>query len=100
MWKLTLRGGAFDRFEGDSHDEPPAVLIAWADGDECRMTDDPLHPGIVLKTAESYRRTARCESKRRAIYQVGDGAPRPVVVERVVEPVAARCQDGPPEWAR
>ncbi len=83
IWHIILRGGTYDRYEGWTDDEPVALIVAWTDGHESRLTSDPHNPNVVLATAVAYRRAAICPERAVVTYLVGDEERRPGVVERV-----------------
>lgn len=80
-WDIRLQGGAFDGWEGATDLDPVEVLIAWVCGKHCtgHMTFDAADPGIVLRTAESYRRVEVDVDERLAVYEVGERDPDPVI---------------------
>lgn len=82
-WDCELRGGAYDGHKFDCSDPEPVVVI-WRCGRRCagHATFDVHEPGIVLRTAESYRRVERDEDALHAVYEVGEGPPGPRVEER------------------
>ncbi len=82
-WHIILRGGTYDRYEGWTEDEPAALIVAWTDGHESRLTSDPHNPNVVLATAEAYRLAEVDVDGRAAVHEVGDRGPRRSVVERV-----------------
>lgn len=81
QWDVTLRGGAYDGYQGIAvRTSPPTeIVVAWScgPGTGCRghATFDPHDEGIVLRTAESYRRVELDAEKLTAVYEVGDGSP-------------------------
>ncbi len=95
IWSLHLTGGTFDGGRGEWEAHPSDVLIVWSDEGELTATDDPRHPGIVPRTAEAYRLVECFEDEGRAVYEVGDSAPRRGVVERVGEYIGPRCEPRP-----
>lgn len=83
-WHYEFRGGAYDGYGFDAVDDPQPVLIVWRCNSRCEghATFEPHNPGIVLRTAESYRRTEVDDDSRSAIYEVGESSPGPWVDER------------------
>jgi hypothetical protein len=77
MWRIELRGGAFDGWGGKTPCDPEPVLVAWRCGPRCpgHAAFDLHEESIVLRTAEAYRRSEVDSDARVAVYDVGDGAP-------------------------
>lgn len=97
VWRILLRGGAFDGWEGETDQDPPEVLIVWACQGRCEghVTSDPSEPLIVLATAEAYRRVHVDTELRLVVYEVGEGPVGPEVSEFERVLVGAGL-DGPP----
>jgi hypothetical protein len=84
MWVVELRGGAYDGFGGKCLQAPPAIVVAFRHTDAIcsgHIAFDASHPGIVLRTAESYWRVEFDEDRLLAVYEVGDSSPGPCVEE-------------------
>lgn len=78
MWRVELRGGAFDGFQGSTAADPEPVVIAWAcRGRGCggHATFDAHDANIVLRTAETYTLAEQDTEKRMAIYEIGERSP-------------------------
>ncbi len=90
-WQIELCGGAFHGCRGED-DTAHDVLIVWGDKAEMRATPYAANPEIVLKTAQAYRLSELFEDEGRAVYEVGEDAPRPTLVERVYEYIGPSCR--------
>lgn len=75
-WKLKAVGGAFDGFEVEAmlSATPAQVMILWRCGGDCEghATFNAEAPGIVLATAEAYRRTQLDAEALVAVYEQGE----------------------------
>jgi hypothetical protein len=91
-WLLSLHGGTFDRYRGQTDEEPPPVVIAWAAASDTRMTSDPANPNIDLRSAESYRRVAVSRERCHAAYEVGEDEPRPEQLAQELAWLASRIR--------
>jgi hypothetical protein len=99
-WRIELRGGAFDGWGGTIECDPEPAIVAWrcdsCEGCSGHASFDVFSPAIVLRTAEAYRRSEVDSEAWVAVYDVGDGAPRPGVEERelvgIGAPVHANCR--------
>jgi len=90
-WEVELRGGAYDGWTAEINADPPPILVVWRCNDRCggHMTDDAHDPDIVLRTAESYKRTEVKADKRLAIYEIGEHPSGPEVEDDTRELVGA-----------
>ncbi len=77
-WRLSLRGGTFNGFEGEFEGcDPPPVVVAFGGELDGRVTSDVFGAAIDEATAVAYRRVAISDRRRHAAYQVGEDAPDP-----------------------
>lgn len=77
-WKLMMRGGAYDKFEANTHREPQPICVLWrCEGISCdgHASFDPMDPRIVARTAEAYKRVDVNLAQHEAVYEVGQHEP-------------------------
>lgn len=78
IWHLSLRGGAYDRYEGEVViEKPSAAVVAWCGKDGCSLTDHLFSENIDEGSAATYCLAAVDEDAGRAAYEVFevDGLP-------------------------
>lgn len=97
-WGLETRGGAYDGLTFCTYTRPQPVMIVWVCGG-CReehATFNATDPGIVLRTAESYRLVEVVDETHSAVYEIGDSSPGPFVEDE--ERVLVGAGAGFDEW--